>query len=71
MEIVIDGTAFDTCTFTTSTRGTDIGQLIGTKVTGGSAILNIHGSMGSACGAGTWEGFYTVTNPLNLMLEVD
>jgi len=67
--VVIHGTAFGTCTFTTSSTGTSLGTLTTTTQTGGKATLDIKASIASACGTGTWEGSYVVTTPSTLLID--
>jgi hypothetical protein len=66
-EVIVDETAFGTCTFTTSASGTDIGLLTGSDTS--NAIFDIHGSIASACGTGTWEGTYKVVTPSTLTVD--
>ncbi|HET8566341.1 MAG TPA: hypothetical protein VFL77_07690 [Solirubrobacterales bacterium] len=66
-EVIIDNTLFGTCTFTTSASGTDIGQLTGSDT--GNAHFDIHGSIASPCGTGTWEGNYTIVTPSTLTVD--
>jgi hypothetical protein len=68
-KIVWHGTAFGSCTFTTSSTGTDIGVLTTTASTGGKARLDLKGSIPSPCGTATLEGSYEVVTPSTLYVD--
>lgn len=64
--MVLHKTVFGTCTFTTSSTGTDTGTLTGSNITGGNAVLDIAAVIPSPCGNATWEGKYKVVTPTKL-----
>lgn len=67
--LIIDQTAFGTCTFTTPSTGSSIGSLTMTSETGANATLDLKGTLSSACGNGTLEGSYKITTPSTLYAD--
>jgi hypothetical protein len=61
--IIVHKTLLGTCTFNTSSTGTDLGTLTGSNVTMSNAKYDIQASIQGTCGSGLLHGNYTVTSP--------
>jgi len=67
--LIIDKTAFGTCTFTAPSTGSSLGTLTMSSETGGKATIDIKGTLPSACGSATLEGSYVITTPSTLYAD--
>jgi hypothetical protein len=65
-EVIVHNTAWGTCVFTTSSKGTHLGLLTGSNVTKGKATLHINSTLTGPCGTAVWEGAHTVVTPSTL-----
>lgn len=68
-DVTIHKTLLGTCTFTTSSTGTDIGTLTGSNNTKGKATLDISATIPGTCGSGALEGGYVVVTPSTLEIH--
>lgn len=64
--LLVHKTLIGTCTFTTSSTGTDLGTLTGSNVTKGHAEIDLTATIPSTCGSAAFEGRYVIRTPSTL-----
>jgi hypothetical protein len=66
LHLLVHKTLIGTCTFTTSSSGTDLGTLTGSNITKGYAVIDLAATIPSTCGSAALEGRYVIRSPSTL-----